>query len=200
MTRRSGFTLIELLVVIAIIAILAAILFPVFARAREQARRTACTSNVKQMTLAVLMYAQDYDERLLLGVHPCAVWPGSTAITHSYVTPNLAFGHLMTPYTKNDRIYVCPSGNDGDPCWGHTYAYDAGLFAASAPGAPGNGYTLAQFPDAAGTWVLGDCTGPAWGTNHSRKGNQADTILMYQNMGYLDGHAKLNKYLQGPWP
>src|SRR5689334_25448872 len=65
-TRRSltGFTLIELLVVIAIIAILAAILFPVFARAREQARRTVCMSNMKQLSMGLMMYVQDYDERM----------------------------------------------------------------------------------------------------------------------------------------
>jgi prepilin-type N-terminal cleavage/methylation domain-containing protein/prepilin-type processing-associated H-X9-DG protein len=65
-TRKKGFTLIELLVVIAIIAILAAILFPVFARAREKARQTTCQSNLKQMTLGMQMYAQDYDETLPL--------------------------------------------------------------------------------------------------------------------------------------
>ena len=63
-TTSKGFTLIELLVVIAIIAILAAILFPVFARARAKAQQTACLSNVKQLTLAVLMYAEDYDQHL----------------------------------------------------------------------------------------------------------------------------------------
>ena len=62
-TTKRGFTLIELLVVIAIIAILAAILFPVFAKAREKARQTTCLSNVKQITLGILQYAQDYDER-----------------------------------------------------------------------------------------------------------------------------------------
>ena len=63
---RRAFTLIELLVVIAIIAVLAAILFPVFAQAREKARQTACLSNMRQMTLGVMMYAQDYDETLPL--------------------------------------------------------------------------------------------------------------------------------------
>lgn len=63
--KRTGFTLIELLVVIAIIAILAAILFPVFARAREKARQSSCLSNQKQIGLAILMYNQDYDERVI---------------------------------------------------------------------------------------------------------------------------------------
>jgi len=69
--RRSGFTLIELLVVIAIIAILAAILFPVFSQARESARKTACLSNTKQIGLAVSMYVQDYDETFFM-----TPWPG----------------------------------------------------------------------------------------------------------------------------
>ena len=63
-TRKRGFTLIELLVVIAIIAILAAILFPVFAKAREKARTASCQSNLKQLALGAMMYAQDYDERV----------------------------------------------------------------------------------------------------------------------------------------
>ncbi len=66
--RKSGFTLIELLVVIAIIAILAAILFPVFARAREKARQASCLNNVKQLSMATVMYAQDYDERVVPNV------------------------------------------------------------------------------------------------------------------------------------
>ncbi len=94
---KRGFTLIELLVVIAIIAILAAILFPVFARAREKARQTSCLSNVKQLTLGVLMYAQDYDETM-----PYAVI-GVMGGQMDFVLD------IVGPYTKNTQINRCPS-------------------------------------------------------------------------------------------
>ncbi len=92
---RHGFTLIELLVVIAIIAILAAILFPVFARAREQARKTSCLSNLKQIGLACHMYAQDYDELFPVDYHIC--------------NPHLRFVNQIMPYVKNYQIFYCPS-------------------------------------------------------------------------------------------
>jgi len=97
MSVRRGFTLIELLVVIAIIAILAAILFPVFAKAREKARQSSCLSNLKQLGLGVLSYAQDYDERL-----PMAVAGGPTP-------PIYLFPELIDPYLKNTQIWQCPS-------------------------------------------------------------------------------------------
>ncbi len=96
--RKHGFTLIELLVVIAIIAILAAILFPVFARAREKARQSSCLSNLKQIGLAAMMYAQDYDERT---VHAFIGQAGE-----GYDT----WYECIEPYTKNEQIYTCPSG------------------------------------------------------------------------------------------
>jgi len=106
--RNRGFTLIELLVVIAIIAILAAILFPVFAQARESARKTQCLSNTKQIGLAVMQYVQDYDE--LFFPHP---WPGGCPETGYFTNnPNHPRQHWTTmifPYTKNDGIFDCPS-------------------------------------------------------------------------------------------
>ncbi len=97
--RRTGFTLIELLVVIAIIAILAAILFPVFARAREKARQITCVSNLKQLGTAVSMYSQDYDEFLpnnYLGKKDTNLWS------------DLSGSGLVDPYLKNKRILVLP--------------------------------------------------------------------------------------------
>ena len=99
---KRGFTLIELLVVIAIIAILAAILFPVFARARDKARQASCASNLKQIGLAAMMYVQDYDE--MFPVHWFYWEPGVDSTR--YIGYYDGFG----PYTMNEQIYICPSG------------------------------------------------------------------------------------------
>lgn len=99
---RKGFTLIELLVVIAIIAILAAILFPVFAQAREKARAIACLSNMKQEGLATMMYVQDYDETYPLA----AFWDGSSSFAANFYL--WSSQRCLQPYIKNLGIYVCP--------------------------------------------------------------------------------------------
>ena len=96
MSRRKGFTLIELLVVIAIIAILAAILFPVFARAREKARQTSCLSNIKQIGLGYMMYIQDYDDTGIRGQYE-----GESG--RYYWT------QAVEPYIQNSQIWQCPS-------------------------------------------------------------------------------------------
>ncbi len=115
MNHKSAFTLIELLVVIAIIAILAAILFPVFASAREKARQTTCLSNVKQISTGMMMYLQDYDDR--------------------FVTVDSYYRWYMPlqPYVKNHQVFRCPSlGNDpsGNP---RTHYVMSGLFAHGLP-------------------------------------------------------------------
>ncbi len=100
---RRGFTLIELLVVIAIIAILAAILFPVFARAREKARQASCQANEKQIALAVLMYVQDNDQRFP------AVYND-----HNGTFPRRIWAEVIEPYVKNRQLFECPSATTAD--------------------------------------------------------------------------------------
>jgi prepilin-type N-terminal cleavage/methylation domain-containing protein/prepilin-type processing-associated H-X9-DG protein len=118
--RGRGFTLIELLVVIAIIAILAAILFPVFAQARESARTSSCLSNIKQISLAVLQYIQDYDEAYPTPLY-CRL--GTSDACPGTGQPDRPWGpwqarrwgwnHLVQPYVKNVQVFRCPSAPDG---------------------------------------------------------------------------------------
>jgi prepilin-type N-terminal cleavage/methylation domain-containing protein/prepilin-type processing-associated H-X9-DG protein len=124
--KRAGFTLIELLVVIAIIAILAAILFPVFARAREKARQASCQSNLKQIGLAWKMYLGDYDDILP------PLYTTTPGISGGYFhTPE-----LLHPYIMNAQIWTCPSdpatGQSFD--WGilNNYGYNQSRFAGHA--------------------------------------------------------------------
>jgi len=163
-SRKKGFTLIELLVVIAIIAILAAILFPVFARARAAARKAVCLSNVKQITLALLMYANDYDETwpIWLDVHTSPnvasmVWQATDT---PYIYDFGALGlwpvgpqaGLIYPYIKNTGILHCP---DFNPSWtfpiyaGGGYGYHAYLLGGGLK-------TLGSIVNPAGTVAIAD--------------------------------------------
>jgi prepilin-type N-terminal cleavage/methylation domain-containing protein/prepilin-type processing-associated H-X9-DG protein len=108
--KRRGFTLIELLVVIAIIAILAAILFPVFAKAREKARQTSCLSNMKQIGLGTMQYIQDYDE----------TYPGGAGMGLGGAW-NPAWWDEITPYLKNTQVFNCPSESGPPNANGEVY-------------------------------------------------------------------------------
>jgi prepilin-type N-terminal cleavage/methylation domain-containing protein/prepilin-type processing-associated H-X9-DG protein len=109
---RRGFTLIELLVVIAIIAILAAILFPVFAQAREKARGATCLSNIKQLSLGIQMYVQDYDENMPYNYAYEGNYSGNSCVRRS--PPVLRWWQdFVRPYVKNEQVYICPSGGTG---------------------------------------------------------------------------------------
>ena len=195
--RRKGFTLIELLVVIAIIAILAAILFPVFARAREKARQTSCLSNMKQIMLAVLQYVQDYDEMLPLGT---SYWwaPGGGGSATRF--DPLIWSDAIMPYVKNEQVFACPSAanNQMTTPWGvKTLAYCANMNfnqfgrQAIAQLADPAKYVFALDSNIYWTyWYLP--TEPMDGPNqYYRPWSQA--ALRHNdgcNMGFLDGHAK----------
>jgi len=132
---RKGFTLIELLVVIAIIAILAAILFPVFAKAREKARQTSCTSNLKQLALAFVQYTQDYDEAFPGG--------GGAAAIVNYSGEDWA--NQIYPYEKSSGVYKCPddTSNSGSPGVSYAYNQNIGLYENALAAIPGTGSTTA---------------------------------------------------------
>ncbi|MEI6501181.1 MAG: DUF1559 domain-containing protein [Armatimonadota bacterium] len=123
--KRSGFTLIELLVVIAIIAILAAILFPVFAKAREKARQSSCLSNVKQMILGVMSYAQDYDEKYPGGLNG-APGAGQGPVTQSpWFTDWKNTADVIFPYVKNTQLFRCPSSPDSSSSYAANYGFNS---------------------------------------------------------------------------
>lgn len=107
--RRSAFTLIELLVVIAIIGVLAAMLFPVFARARESARRSSCLNNMKQITTGILMYAQDYDERLPIQL--ASFEPDTTSPYEQLLATKIVWINSLRPYIKSEQVWACPSAS-----------------------------------------------------------------------------------------
>jgi prepilin-type N-terminal cleavage/methylation domain-containing protein/prepilin-type processing-associated H-X9-DG protein len=136
-STNKAFTLIELLVVIAIIALLAAILFPVFGQARERARRTACLSNMKQIGLGVTMYTQDYDERMPesgWGV-PCSD-PATKTVTDNVFSGVFAWPIAIYPYTKSWQVLSCPNDKyKARFSKASSYCYEAHLIEGGVPGA-----------------------------------------------------------------
>lgn len=170
-TQKRGFTLIELLVVIAIIAILAAILFPVFARARENARRTSCLSNLKQIGLGIMQYTQDYDERYMphLRGTTTSVWgdpgtyaktpcgtgePCSTFVVSNGSTDNqpgnvngrwITWMDIVFPYVKSVNLFVCPSARV-PASMSYAYNYQAMTLWATSSRFAGNSLAAIEKP------------------------------------------------------
>ena len=141
---RRGFTLIELLVVIAIIAILAAILFPVFAKAREKARQASCLSNEKQLGLGFLQYVQDNDEK----------FPGVNAVYYkaggAWQDYPAGWANMIYPYVKSTGVYACPD----DPTASPKCSYSMNYAVWNADGRSASGLTIAQFTTPASTMLL----------------------------------------------
>ena len=201
---RAAFTLIELLFVIAIIAILAAILFPVFARARENARRSSCQSNLKQLGLGIMQYTQDYDERLPGSVGGTAGnnleggWMVYSSFGETGNTYNPAKGSIY-PYVKSSQIFVCPSDTIGQTT-GDSYAINSCTLAGTGPG--GQGKSLAAFDETSKWMLLGEESTTAidesLGTGSTNDGyffeQQDDNLskrhLEGSNLLFLDGHVK----------
>lgn len=186
--KQNGFTLIELLVVIAIIAILAAILFPVFARARENARKSTCLSNIKQLSLGVQQYTQDYDEMMPL----------------TWNDQNVYWSYAIKPYLKNTDVFRCPS------CSNHRYAETFSedrcymSIGYNTYFAQGRNYSLTTMNYPSEDVILGDtCTGPSasgyrgfiftmWDPNFGCNQPLAISTRHMDGavLGFADGHAK----------
>ncbi|MDR3709757.1 MAG: DUF1559 domain-containing protein [Capsulimonadaceae bacterium] len=209
--RRWGFTLIELLVVIAIIALLAAVLFPVFATAREKARQSACISNMKQVGIASLQYLQDYDETLFTGQY----------------SSGQRWSVDLFPYVKSVNVYWCPD----DPslegkCVSYCYNNDLNLFQTGMsvyPGTPlslfgspartvlfcevtGNDYNGGYDPTSGASWVQYDPAGHGTGGPYDPHGNGetgypcSGQTLMYATgwMRYSTWHNSACETYQSP--
>jgi prepilin-type N-terminal cleavage/methylation domain-containing protein len=148
--KKSGFTLIELLVVIAIIAILAAILFPVFARAREKARQISCLSNMKQLGLGFAQYTQDNDEKSPNGINVYA--PGGNG-----------WAGEVYPYVKSVQVYKCPDDPTGNQAF-VSYAYNSNNTIPSYSATSGvDSYSIAQYNSPSKTVLLAEVQGNAYG-------------------------------------
>jgi prepilin-type N-terminal cleavage/methylation domain-containing protein/prepilin-type processing-associated H-X9-DG protein len=227
-SRFRGFTLIELLVVIAIIAILAAILFPVFAQVREKARQISCVSNMKQIGTALMLYVQDYEETYPAGSNPPGApagtvptassmfYPGPSATwttmrtTDGVLQASRAVSYLLQPYIKNDGVFKDPSDPEGQKYCGTgsncspdqirgTYWWNNNIsIGTNWPTWPNGANAPTNTP-----YTLAAIVRPA-----NLQLCQDNNILIHSvagqnnrwNVCFADGHAKFTKSVEGPLP
>ncbi len=169
-SRQFGFTLIELLVVIAIIAILAAILFPAFARARENARRASCQSNMKQIGLGFMQYTQDYDER----------WPYRNAAGNMIWWPN-----QIMPYVKSTQIFACPSDSTVSTLPNYALlSYAASQNVISS----GGGNSLSSLNASSKTVLICEMKNNSWDTTDMNVTGHDSTSMTYGRRGWGVGN------------
>lgn len=207
-SSTNAFTLIELLVVIAIISILAAILFPVFAQAREKARQTACMSNMNQIGTAVQMYVTDFDERVFFRSGWANSRSGDTKIVPTGFNTNaVRWWNQLMPYIKSDNVFACPS--DPLPTASDNAEGQLAINRSYIAVCPAESLTLAQVDDPTETIVVTEKWGKDWtgvrtdswiepfngdftvdSTNPSLMFTAANRHAAVCNCAFLDGHAK----------
>ena len=192
--RNKGFTLIELLVVIAIIAILAAILFPVFAQARERARAISCISNLKQMGLGLAMYTQDYDETM-----PAAF--ATVQAINGGGTNTIPYDQQILPYIKNNQVFRCPSDSLKHDSGDNGGYWDGNLFKNKQARSYGYiGQITTQERANAGQPQADPNTGMSdWGTGHAIAAidQPADTIAITESWAANNGGS--DSTMGSPW-
>jgi len=202
--RSSGFTLIELLVVIAIIAILAAILFPVFARARENARRASCMSNLKQIGLGMMMYVQDYDGKYFLRTYSSDGAGKITGTIYSYWSPRPKVGGgyypwVLEPYVKSTQLFVCPSNSTAYQSYAYNGAPATAQYTESMIDEPSQ--MLAIVDDQFGGGIAYTPDGTGWSSNFCQTydvpGGTCPADQQFYgrhlegvNIAFMDGHVK----------
>jgi prepilin-type N-terminal cleavage/methylation domain-containing protein/prepilin-type processing-associated H-X9-DG protein len=199
---ERGFTLIELLVVISIIGLLAAILFPVFARARENGRRASCQSNLKQLGLGILQYTQDYDEKLPIG-NTSFVWSGQTYYTAT------GWGGQVYPYVKSAQVFTCPSDPTRPDSTGGVVSYAYNMLFSYPMGSASIQTSIPAFAATSRTVMLFEirhATAPvsvpdenaSVGNTKFSPVGQGDDCQIVQNSGdYLTPSGRYIKYATG---